>query len=119
MLENEVEGRAGNMIKDAGAYQSVVVGQMQSDLQLYRTLLPEYERNARLLIERLFEQTRKRIFRNPGVTKFYRPPGCQFRLHIPRDPEEDRAAELLKLEDQEFDIKKIKKEKMVPVMEFD
>ncbi|MHC4696925.1 MAG: SPFH domain-containing protein [Planctomycetota bacterium] len=114
ILEEEVEGKAGQLIKDAGAYHSVVVGRMQSDVELYRTLLPEYERNADLLIGRLFEQTRQGIFESPGATKIYRPVGSQFRLKIKRDPEEARREEQRRLQEEEFDVSKINRGPLKP-----
>ncbi|MEK7710536.1 MAG: SPFH domain-containing protein [Planctomycetota bacterium] len=114
-LEFEVEGETGQRIKDAGAYFSVVVGRMRGDVELYRTLLPEYERNPRLLIGRLWEETRQRIMKYSGVTKIYRPGPSQFRLHVPLDPEQTRIEEQKKLESKEFDIKKLRPEKFVPV----
>ncbi|MFH1108999.1 MAG: SPFH domain-containing protein [Planctomycetota bacterium] len=115
LLTTEVEGNAGRLIKDAGAYRSVVVGRMQSDVDLYRTLLPEYERNAPLLIGRLWEQTRQDIFAAAGVIKFYRPPGCQIRLHVPFDPEQARLEEERRLTKKEFDPSTLRPERLVPV----
>lgn len=115
LLEKEVEGDAGRLIKDAGAYLSVVVGRMQGDVELYRTLLPEYERNAPLLIGRLWEQTRQQIFAGTGVTKFYRPPGCQIRLHVPFDPEQARLDEEGRLQKKKFDPATLRPERWVPV----
>jgi len=115
LLTTEVEGNAGRLIKDAGAYLSVVVGRMQGDVDLYRTLLPEYERNAPLLIGRLWEQTRQDIFAGAGVIKFYRPPGCQIRLHVPFDPEQARLEEERRLTKKEFDPSTLRPERLVPV----
>ncbi len=115
LLETEVEGQAGRLIKNAGAQMSVAVSQMQGDVELYRTLLPEYKRNPALLIGRLWEQTRQEIFSNSGVTKFYRPPGSQVRLRIPFDPEQARKEEEDRLKEKEFDVKKLRREHWVPV----
>lgn len=115
MLESEVEGEAGKRIKDAGSYLSTVVGQMQSDVELYRTLLPEFERNPALLVARLWEQTKNEIFEQPGVSKFYRPGQSQIRLHIPLDPDETRLQEERRVRETEFDASKLKKTKWVPV----
>ncbi|MBN4058855.1 hypothetical protein JYU10_00130 [bacterium AH-315-J04] len=108
ILNTLVEGIAGILLKEAGAQLSVLVGQIQSDVELYRTLLPEYESNPDLLIARLWEQTRESIFMNPGVTKIYRPLGCQFRLTIPLDPKETQLAEERRLAVEKYDITKLK-----------
>lgn len=115
LLDTKVEGRAGRMIKDAGAYQSVAVGQMKADLELYRTLVPEFERNPRLLVGRLWEETREAIFGYPGVTKVYVPAGTQIRIHIGLDPEQTRIEESKRLESKEFDPKKLRPDKLVPM----
>ncbi len=115
LLENEVEGQAGKTIKDAGAYLSVVVGRMQSDVEMYRTHLPDYKRNPTLLIERLWEQTRQAIFRHPGVVKIYRPPGVEFRLHVPLDPEQTRIEEEMRLQKKEFDPSSLRTEHLHPI----
>ena len=103
MLTEKVEGEAGRLIREASAYHAVVVGRMQSDVDLYRTLLPEYERNPDLLIARLWEQTKGEIFDQPGVTKFFRPPGAEIRIHIPLDEEQTRLEEQRRLQEQSFD----------------
>ncbi len=115
LFENDAEGEAGRRIKNAGTYLSRVVGQIQSDVELYRTLLPEFERNPALLVARLWEKTREEIFDNDGVTKFYRPAGAQIRLHIPLDAEEQRHAEERRLQSKEFDASKLRPTKWVPV----
>ena len=98
-LENRVEGEAGELIKYARAYYAQVVGQVTSDVELYRTLIPEYERNPALLIERLWEAVRMDILGNPAVTKLYRPPGLgQLRVQIQRDPEQRRIDEAMQLQ---------------------
>ena len=115
MLADEVEGRAGRVIKDAGAFHSVVVGRMQSDVELYRTLVPEYERNPHLLIERLWERTREEIANAEGVVKVYRPSGTLMRLQIGLDPEQTRINEEIRVKKQEFDPKKLNRPKMIPL----
>ena len=115
LLMARAEGEAGRLIKEATAYHANVVGQIQSDVDLYRTLLPEYERNPDVLIGRLWEQTRQRIFNSPGVVKIYRPPGAQFRIHVRRDPDQDRLEEERRLREQKFDVSKLRRKKPVPL----
>jgi modulator of FtsH protease HflK len=115
LLTTGAEGHAGRMIKDAGAYQAVAVGQMKADVELYNTLVPEFERNPALLVGRLWEQTRETILRYPGVTKMYRPGKSQFRLHVPLDPEQTRIDEAKKLQTKEFDAKKLRPDVLRPL----
>ena len=115
MLTDEVEGEAGRLLKNASAYQTVVVSEIESDVQLYRRLLPEYKRNPRLLIARLWEEAKLRIYENPEVTKFYRPEGSQVRIHIGLDPDQTRAEEERRLLKQGFDIDTIRPRRIVPL----
>jgi len=115
LLETKVEGKSGRMIKDAGAYLSRVVGRMQSDVELYRTLVPEFERNPALLIARLWEQAKQELLLADGVTKLFRPFTSQVRLKIPYDAEQARIEEENRLQSKESDMSKIKRERLVPV----
>jgi membrane protease subunit HflK len=102
VLRNEAGGLAGNRINRAGAYHARVVGQMQADLEQYRTLLPEYQRDPVLLIERLWQEARLSILNNSSVVKLYVPPGlAEFRVKIPRDPEQERQKEQIRLLDKD------------------
>lgn len=115
VLLEEAEGNAGRMIKDAGAYLAIVSGQMQSDVELYRTLLPEYKRNPHLLVNRLWEQTKQGIFTNPSVTKVYRPGNSPFRIHIGLDPDHTRQEEARRLQEKRFDPASLMPTRVVPL----
>lgn len=111
LLMNRAEGRSGRKIKDAGSYLAVVLGRMQSDVELYRTLVPEFERNPALLIGRLWEDTRQSILNYPGVTKIWRPEGSEIRIKIPYDPKQGQKEEAQELLEKEFDPSKLRPEK--------
>lgn len=116
ILLHEVEGKAGNRIKDAGAYRAVVVSRMMSDVERYRTLLPEYKRNPRVLLNRLWEETLLEILSHSGVTKFYFPPNLrEIRINVPLDPEETHQADVERLQQTEFDVSKLRPERLVPI----
>jgi membrane protease subunit HflK len=115
LLTTQVEGHAGRMIKDAGSYQAVAVGQMRADLELYQTLVPEFERNPGLLVGRLWEETREKILGYTGVTKVYVPPQTQVRIHVGLDPEQTRIEEARELQDTTFDATKLRPERLRPL----
>lgn len=115
MLDSQVEGVAGRRIKQAGAYRALVVTRMEADVERYKTLLPEYKRNPMLLINRLWEETKQLVFANPGVTKFYLPPGYQFRLKISLDPNQARDQEKRRLSEKEFDRQLVRPDRYVPI----
>lgn len=110
ILLNQVEGKAGQRIKDAGAYRSVVVTRMETDVKRYRALLPEYQRDPSMLVTRLWEETKQRIFESPGVIKFYIPERLrELRVRIPLDPEQARIDEAGRLQKKEFDESAIRR----------
>lgn len=115
MLEGEVEGEAGRMIKDAGTFLSIIVNRMKSDLEEYRMLVPEYERSPGLLIARLWENARQEIMQATGVSKIYVPPDATIWLKVPFDPEQGRMEEERRLRKGKFDPGKTRKEKLVPL----
>jgi len=95
MLESDVSGEAGQRIKAASAHYTTVVGRIQSDLSMYRALLPEYQRDGRLLFERLWDETRNEILNSREVTKIYRPFGlAMFRIIIGPDPRQRKLDEI-------------------------
>ncbi|MCO6435625.1 MAG: hypothetical protein J5J06_00880 [Phycisphaerae bacterium] len=115
LLVEDVEGKAGRIVKDATALMSIVVDRMRGDVELYRTLVPEYERNPILLIERLWEEARMAIFNEPGVIKFYRPMDSEFRLKIPLDPEQKKIEEKLRLQQQDFSPEDLRERRWEPL----
>lgn len=118
VLTHDAEGAAGQLIKDAGAYYDVTVGRMEGDIEQYRTLVPEFERNADLLVARLWEQARRTIFESGGVAKIYRPGGLgQVRIKVGPDPEQARRDEATRLGEKTFDPSQLRTERMVPILE--
>jgi membrane protease subunit HflK len=115
LLHEKAEGEAGRMIKDASAYLSLVVSQIQSDVSLYETLLPEYKRNPSLLIARILEQTKQRIMNYDGVVKIFRPDMTEVRLLVPIDPEQSRITEEKRLQEREFDVSKLRPQRYAPI----
>jgi membrane protease subunit HflK len=116
MLRVGVEGMAGQLIKDAGAYHSRVVGRMQSDVELYRTLVPEYEKNPSMLMSRLWEQARSDIMLNPRISKFYRTSGIkEYRLMVKVDPDMKRQDESIRLQEKPIDTSRLRPQHEYPV----
>ncbi len=102
LLTSDAAGEAGQRIKGASAHYSTLVGELEGDLGLYRSLLPEFKRNPRLLFERLWDETRNELLSNREVVKIYRPVGlAQMRIRIGPDPQQK------KLDEIESNIKKI------------
>lgn len=96
IFENDASGEAGQMLKAAGSHYTTVVGRIESDLALYKALLPEFKRNPRLLFERLWDEYRNQVLNHREVTKIYRPFGiAQIRIKLGLDPEQKKQDEIL------------------------
>ncbi len=86
IVEHEATGRVGTMIRNAKGYRTSAVQRMNGDAEQYRTLLAEYRQAPTLLLTRLWEETKGRLFANPNITKVYRPAGTQIRIRVGLDP---------------------------------
>lgn len=116
VLENEAEGLAGKLLQQAGSYRATALAFMESDVQEYRALLPEYRRNPHMLINRLWEATKLALLSSPGVTKYYRPPGLkEYRIMLELDPVQSRLSEQRRLQEKQFNVDDLLPTRMVPV----
>lgn len=87
LIEHSVSGEAGAMIAVANAFYAQTVHAIQADVHEYEILLPEYRRSPRLLITRLWQETKGRVLAGPGVEKRFLPPGKkEVRITIGPDP---------------------------------
>ena len=102
MLMHEVAGEAGSRIKEAAGRKATVVGQIENDVSIYESLVPEYERNPQLLLERKWDEALSVILGNRRVVKIYRPFGIQqIRITIGPDPQQERQSEIDKYLEEE------------------
>ncbi|MCP4248409.1 MAG: hypothetical protein GY778_15285 [bacterium] len=98
MLEEGAAGAVGVEIREAYAWYTEAVQGIRGDVEQFQMLLAEYRQSPTLLINRLWQETRRRIMSNTGVTKYYLPPGQkEVRLVVGPDPEAQRQAEIDKL----------------------
>ncbi len=94
LLEHDVSGEAGAMIAVAHAYYAETVHGIQADVHEYEILLPEYRRSPKLLITRLWQETKGRVLSGPGVEKRFLPPGKkEVRIKIGVDPLQEKLDE--------------------------
>ena len=94
VLEHEAAGIAGAAISREKAYYTQVVQDLRGDVEEFEGLLAEYQRTPRLLVDRLWQETERRMLGSTGVRKWYLPPGQkEVRIHLRPDPRDKRAAE--------------------------
>jgi modulator of FtsH protease HflK len=100
IVEVEASGVAGRLVREAKGYYTSVVQSMRSDAEQYETLLVEYRRQPELLKTRLWEDTKSKLFAEPGVVKIYRPSGTRFWLEAGPDPRQKERRERWEYEKQ-------------------
>lgn len=91
-----IGGEVARVINGAKAYRTQIVEKVGGEAQTFAQLLPEYERNPRLVLAKLWEDARESILTG-DVETFYTVPG-QLELQLNRDPtlQKERQKEQLK-----------------------
>jgi modulator of FtsH protease HflK len=79
-----VGGEVAEVINAAKTYRTQVVERLKGDGETFRRLLPQYERNPRIILSRLWEDAREQILTG-DVETFYTVPG-KLELQLNRDP---------------------------------
>ena len=88
----------------AKAEYTAAVQSSRADVEQFQALRAEYRRDPQLLLDRLWQQTERRILGASGVTKYYLPRGQkEFRIHIGPDPRDKRADEVERYQDKPGD----------------
>jgi regulator of protease activity HflC (stomatin/prohibitin superfamily) len=91
-----VGGEVARRINAAKTHRARVVEELKADRETFEQLLPEFEDHQRLVLSRLWEACRERIFTG-DVETFYTLPG-RLELQLNRDPavQQDRQREQLR-----------------------
>jgi hypothetical protein len=78
------------------------VEKVAGEAQTFEELLPQYERNPRLVLSKIWEDAREAILTGDDVETFYTVPG-QLELQLNRDPnlQKERQKEQLRSRKQE------------------
>jgi len=80
-----IGGEVARVINTAKTYRTQIVERVASEAQAFEQLLPQYDRNPRLVLSKLWEDARETILTG-DVETFYTVPG-QLELQLNRDPE--------------------------------
>lgn len=83
--DTAIGGEVARVINTAKTYRTQIVERVASEAQAFEQLLPQYERNPRLVLSKLWEDARETILTG-DVETFYTVPG-QLELQLNRDPE--------------------------------
>ncbi|MGI9177937.1 MAG: SPFH domain-containing protein [Pirellulales bacterium] len=79
-----IGGDVAQVVNAAKTYRTQVVERVKGDRETFERLLPQYEKNPRIILSRLWEDARERILTG-DVETFYTVPG-QLELQLDRDP---------------------------------
>lgn len=96
-----IGGEVARIVNAAKTYRTQIVERIGTESQAFQQLLPQYERNPRLVMAKLWEDARESILTG-DVETFYTVPG-QLELQLNRDPElqKERQKEQLRSRKQE------------------
>ena len=83
--DTPIGGEVARIINTSKTYRTQIVERVGSEAQSFELLLPQYERNPRLVLAKLWEDARETILTG-DVETFYTVPG-QLELQLNRDPE--------------------------------
>jgi membrane protease subunit HflK len=83
--DTPIGGEVSRVINAAKTYRTQIVERVASEAQAFEQLLPQYDRNPRLVLSKLWEDARETILTG-DVETFYTVPG-QLELQLNRDPE--------------------------------
>jgi regulator of protease activity HflC (stomatin/prohibitin superfamily) len=91
-----IGGEVAQVVNSARTYRTQVVERIKGDSETFERLLPQYERNPRIILSRLWEDARERILTG-DVETFYTVPG-KLELQLNRDPgiQKERQQEQLR-----------------------
>jgi membrane protease subunit HflK len=97
-----VGGAVARVINAATTYRSQIVEKVAGEAGAFEQLLPQYEKNPRLVLTKIWEDAREQILTGDGIETFYMVPG-QLELQINRDPNlmKERQKEQLSTRKQE------------------
>jgi len=92
-----IGGEVARIVNAAETYRTRIVEQVAAEAQTFEQLLPQYERNPRLVLSKLWEDAREAILTGDDVETFYTVPG-QLELQLNRDPalQKERQKEQLR-----------------------
>jgi membrane protease subunit HflK len=80
-----IGGEVARVVNTATTYRTQIVEKIAGEAQTFEELLPQYERNPRLVLTRLWEDARESILTSKDVETFYTVPG-KLELQLDRDP---------------------------------
>jgi membrane protease subunit HflK len=83
--DTPIGGEVARVINTSKTYRTQIVERVASEAQAFEQLLPQYDRNPRLVLSKLWEDARETILTG-DVETFYTVPG-QLELQLNRDPE--------------------------------
>lgn len=102
-----IGGEVAQVVNAAITYRTQVVERVKGDSETFQRLLPQYERNPRIILTRLWEDAREQIMTG-DVETFYTLPG-RLELQLNRDPviqQERQKAQMRSLKEKQTDFKK-------------
>lgn len=100
----EVGGEVAATINRANTERSQIVQSVKADAARFEALLAEYRENPGVVVNRIWEQARRRVLASPNVETIYAPDGSENRVSVTPDPEiaRERERQRMRLQDEQL-----------------
>ena len=96
-----IGGKVASMINDASVYRGSVVKRTQADAEYFRRLKTQYDKNARVVLDRLWQDAVQQALADPDVEMLFVPRNWEPDIRINRSPEKQRQREERRIQAQQ------------------
>ena len=98
LVSNKTKGEAREIIENANRYNDSIRRRIESRAQTFSRLIDKFEATPILMTERLWAETKEKVFKSPTVQTHILTPGKKTVIRVSEDPEvkRRRARERLK-----------------------
>lgn len=96
-----IGGKVASRMNDASVYRGSVVKRTQADAEYFRALKTQYDHNARVVLDRLWQDAIQQALADPDVEMLFVPRNWEPDLRINRSPEKQRQREERRIQAQQ------------------
>jgi len=87
-----IGGEAASVLSEARSYANEIEQTMRSERNTFNKLLAQYRKNPRILVSRIWQDVREKVFTGDGIETIYSMSGKPY-IVVNRDPEVQRKRE--------------------------
>lgn len=96
-----IGGKVASLMNEAAVYRGSIVKRTQADADYFRALKAQYDHNARVVLDRLWQDAVQQALADPDVEMLFVPRNWEPDVRINRSPEKQRQREERRLQAQQ------------------